>query len=290
MGRPITDLESKKIFMATFRYHLRRKKESMKSGAGEDDVYQPIWVYYDFMESFLMPIYKCNNTINTEEENVTSPSLNEEIIQENKDKNNNLNNQPSTNQNFTQDPAQNKSFNDKKHLDHQYANKKKRSHGNPEIDIHKKLDLLPLKLRRPPLSLVTTQLNALREFKQPLVGARCEARFEARREANREVTTISDYRVCVVVTSAGPARIPSPAIPDRSSAQPSPSSSTSSPQFKRPKTVNVPDFNQPKNQAQADSEWGVSTDVEECTSGTKKLLMELGINKLGGSQRNSLRH
>ncbi|GBP13125.1 hypothetical protein EVAR_93091_1 [Eumeta japonica] len=43
----------------------------------------------------------------------------------------------------------------------------------------------------------------------------------------------------------------------------------------------VPDFNQPKNQAQADSEWGVSTDVEECTSGTKKLLMELGINKLG---------
>ncbi|GBP46767.1 hypothetical protein EVAR_10734_1 [Eumeta japonica] len=26
---------------------------------------------------------------------------------------------------------------------------------------------------------------------------------------------------------------------------------------------------------------GVSTDVEECTSGTKKLLMELGINKLG---------
>ncbi|GBP09247.1 hypothetical protein EVAR_4100_1 [Eumeta japonica] len=80
--------------------------------------------------------------------------------------------------------------------------------------------------------------------------------------------------------SPGPARIPSPAIPDRSSAQPSPSSSTSSPQFKRPKTVNVPDFNQPKNQAQADSEWGVD-DVEECTSGTKKLLMELGINKLG---------
>ncbi|GBP18815.1 hypothetical protein EVAR_93243_1 [Eumeta japonica] len=60
--------------------------------------------------------------------------------------------------------------------------------------------------------------------------------------------------------SPGPAQIPSPAIPDRSSAQPSPSSSTSSPQFKRPKTVNVPDFNQPKNQAQADSEWG----VDEC--------------------------
>ncbi|GBP50360.1 PiggyBac transposable element-derived protein 4 [Eumeta japonica] len=102
--------------------------------------------------------------------------------------------------------------------------------------------------------------------------------------------------------------IPSPAIPDRSSAQPSPSSSTSSPQFKRPKTVKRPvacssavyrhfagtqntdvdidlrkrcaGLHQPKNQAQADSEWGVD-DVEECTSGTKKLLMELGINKLG---------
>ncbi|GBP87237.1 hypothetical protein EVAR_102491_1 [Eumeta japonica] len=46
---------------------------------------------------------------------------------------------------------------------------------------------------------------------------------------------------------------------------------------KRPKTVNVPDFNQPKNQAQADSEWG----VDECGRIVKKLLMELGINKLG---------
>ncbi|GBP06675.1 hypothetical protein EVAR_89499_1 [Eumeta japonica] len=36
-----------------------------------------------------------------------------------------------------------------------------------------------------------------------------------------------------------------------------------------PKTVNVPDFNQPKNQAQADSELGVSTDVEKCASGTE---------------------
>ncbi|GBP49803.1 hypothetical protein EVAR_83752_1, partial [Eumeta japonica] len=76
--------------------------------------------------------------------------------------------------------------------------------------------------------------------------------------------------------SPGPARIPSPAIPDRSSAQPSPSSSTSSP-FKRPKTVNVPDFNQPKNQAQADSEWRCG----RMHVGHKKLLMELGINKLG---------
>ncbi|GBP23984.1 hypothetical protein EVAR_17624_1 [Eumeta japonica] len=78
--------------------------------------------------------------------------------------------------------------------------------------------------------------------------------------------------------SPGPARIPSPAIPDRSSAQPSPSSSTSSPQFKRPKTC--ADFNQPKNQAQADSEWGVDG-CGRMHVGHQKLLMELGINKLG---------
>ncbi|GBP19487.1 hypothetical protein EVAR_102034_1 [Eumeta japonica] len=48
-------------------------------------------------------------------------------------------------------------------------------------------------------------------------------------------------------------------------------------------TIQTPqnDFNRPKNQAQADSEWEVSTDVEECASGTEKLLMELGINELG---------
>ncbi|GBP63227.1 hypothetical protein EVAR_89495_1 [Eumeta japonica] len=41
----------------------------------------------------------------------------------------------------------------------------------------------------------------------------------------------------------------------------------------------------PKNQAQADSEWEVSTDVEECASGTEKLLMELGINELGKPEK-----
>ncbi|GBP23622.1 hypothetical protein EVAR_80239_1 [Eumeta japonica] len=45
------------------------------------------------------------------------------------------------------------------------------------------------------------------------------------------------------------------------------------------------DFNQPKNQAQADFEWGVSTDVEECASGTENLLMELGINELGKPEK-----
>ncbi|GBP94243.1 hypothetical protein EVAR_7465_1 [Eumeta japonica] len=84
--------------------------------------------------------------------------------------------------------------------------------------------------------------------------------------------------------SPAPARIPSPAIPGRSSAQPSPSSSTSSPQFKRPKTVNVPDFNQPKNQVQADFEWRCRR-MWKNASGTEKLLMELGINKLGKPEK-----
>ncbi|GBP73540.1 hypothetical protein EVAR_89200_1 [Eumeta japonica] len=100
--------------------------------------------------------------------------------------------------------------------------------------------------------------------------------------------------------SSASARIPSPAIPGRVSPQPSPLSFKLSLQFKFPKTVKrpvayssvvyrrfeklapkipmststcenvVPDFNQPKNQAQADSEWRVSADVDECASGTEK--------------------
>lgn len=68
MCRPSTDLKNKKnSLMATFRHHLRRKKQSLKSGAGEDDVYKPVWLYYDTMETFLASVYKCHTTINTEE-------------------------------------------------------------------------------------------------------------------------------------------------------------------------------------------------------------------------------
>lgn len=64
----VDDLKKRKeSLMATFRGHLRKKKASIKSGAGEEDVYKPIWYAYDLMESFLGRIYDCNPTISTQE-------------------------------------------------------------------------------------------------------------------------------------------------------------------------------------------------------------------------------
>lgn len=64
---PILELKSKKIsLMATFRGLLRKKKTSMKSGAGISDIYKPIWFLYGLMESFLGNINECLPTINTE--------------------------------------------------------------------------------------------------------------------------------------------------------------------------------------------------------------------------------
>lgn len=54
--------------MATFRGHLRKKKASIKSGAGANDIYKPIWFAYEYMESFLAQIYECQTTINTQDD------------------------------------------------------------------------------------------------------------------------------------------------------------------------------------------------------------------------------
>lgn len=64
---PIHELKTKKIsLVATFRGHLRKKKASIKSGAGINDVYKPIWFLYELMESFLSDMNECSPTINTE--------------------------------------------------------------------------------------------------------------------------------------------------------------------------------------------------------------------------------
>ncbi|GBP93359.1 hypothetical protein EVAR_85170_1 [Eumeta japonica] len=68
---PVKELKTKKeILMGTFRRHLKKKQESTRSGAGSDDIYEPIWFAYAAMESFLLPVYTTRNTINTE----TGPS------------------------------------------------------------------------------------------------------------------------------------------------------------------------------------------------------------------------
>lgn len=54
--------------MATFRPLLKKKKSSVRSGAGTEDMFQPIWFAYDAMENFLGTIYSVEETINTENE------------------------------------------------------------------------------------------------------------------------------------------------------------------------------------------------------------------------------
>ncbi|CAH2000488.1 unnamed protein product [Acanthoscelides obtectus] len=40
--------------MATFRGHLRRNKASIRSGAGGDYIYKPIWFAYSLWKLFLV--------------------------------------------------------------------------------------------------------------------------------------------------------------------------------------------------------------------------------------------
>lgn len=64
--------------MATFRGHLRKKKASIKSAAGADDIYKPVWFAYEFMESFLGPVYE-RNTIVDAQDMVSIKKINNEI-------------------------------------------------------------------------------------------------------------------------------------------------------------------------------------------------------------------
>lgn len=66
-GFSVDDLKKKKdSLMATYRGHLRKIKNSLQSGAGCEEVHKPIWFAFDLMNSFLGNLYKCKNTINTE--------------------------------------------------------------------------------------------------------------------------------------------------------------------------------------------------------------------------------
>ncbi|CAB3250754.1 unnamed protein product [Arctia plantaginis] len=67
LKKPVKELKTKKeILMTTFRKHFKKKQDSIRSGAGTEDIYQPCWFAYHFMESFLMPVYACNYPLNTE--------------------------------------------------------------------------------------------------------------------------------------------------------------------------------------------------------------------------------
>ncbi|VVC27480.1 MADF domain, partial [Cinara cedri] len=64
---PVTELKEKKqSLMATFRGHLRKKKSLTGSGSGVNDIYKPTWFAYEYMESSLGPVYRCQKTIDTQ--------------------------------------------------------------------------------------------------------------------------------------------------------------------------------------------------------------------------------
>lgn len=67
LKHPVVVLKRKKdSLMATFRSHSRKKKASFKSGVATNDIYKPIWFAFDYMESFLTPIYG-RQTLNTQD-------------------------------------------------------------------------------------------------------------------------------------------------------------------------------------------------------------------------------
>lgn len=67
MGVPVHELKKKKDnLLATFRLNLKRKISSMKSGAGAEEVYQPVWIFYDMMAAFLTDVYESASVMNTE--------------------------------------------------------------------------------------------------------------------------------------------------------------------------------------------------------------------------------
>ncbi|KAJ8964902.1 hypothetical protein NQ314_004541 [Rhamnusium bicolor] len=64
MGVPVHELKKKK---ESLMINLKKKLLSLKSGAGEEDAYKPIWIFYDAMVVFLRNVYECTSIMNSEE-------------------------------------------------------------------------------------------------------------------------------------------------------------------------------------------------------------------------------
>ncbi|KAH9642782.1 hypothetical protein HF086_010435 [Spodoptera exigua] len=66
---PVSELKKKKeTLMSAFRMHLKKKQDSIRSGMGEEEIYKPIWVFYDAMEAFLKGKYTCKSITSTDEQ------------------------------------------------------------------------------------------------------------------------------------------------------------------------------------------------------------------------------
>lgn len=66
MEIPADELRKKKdSLMSSYRSYKNKVKKSIQSGAGADDIYQPIWFAYEALDNFLSDTLKCKKTINT---------------------------------------------------------------------------------------------------------------------------------------------------------------------------------------------------------------------------------
>lgn len=73
---PVNELKKKKeSLMATFRLHHKKKMQSIKSGMGEDELYNPIWPFYEPLYNFLKDVYECRSVINTEDNSVSKTKI-----------------------------------------------------------------------------------------------------------------------------------------------------------------------------------------------------------------------
>ncbi|KAF0710560.1 MADF domain-containing protein [Aphis craccivora] len=81
---PVTELKKKKdSLMATFRGHLRKKTASIRSGAGVNDIYKPIWFAYEYMESFLSPSFLTDEQSQSVEISAVHVEENQSVVPEN---------------------------------------------------------------------------------------------------------------------------------------------------------------------------------------------------------------
>ncbi|CAG4995158.1 unnamed protein product [Parnassius apollo] len=63
---PVSEIKRKKeTLLAAFRLNHKKVVASLKSGAGEDEVFKPIWVFYDALAAFMIDVYECKSVLVT---------------------------------------------------------------------------------------------------------------------------------------------------------------------------------------------------------------------------------
>lgn len=67
MDKPVSELKKKKeSLFASYRKYRKMVKDSSRSGAGENEIYKPIWFAYDALDSFLSDGLTPRTIINTQ--------------------------------------------------------------------------------------------------------------------------------------------------------------------------------------------------------------------------------